>query len=120
MSPVQGQPGNVELDIPHNVPEMTGCGAGIKAVNVLIYTFHSAWRLIERGIRQEDVLDAIAAGELVESRDGKDTHALGRLRVVVAREQRVVITAWRVRVLNGKQAQRKARRNRRKYRQAWG
>lgn len=59
---------------------MTGSGAVIKAVNVLIYTFHSAWRLMERGIRLEDVLDAIAAGELVKGRDGYRASRYMRIR----------------------------------------
>ena len=85
-----------------------------------IFTFHSAMRLLERGITRDHILAAVHHGKLIESDDGKDTYAKDRLRVVVVRSGKVIVTAFRVREKSVKRKIREARKASKKYRRLWG
>lgn len=84
-----------------------------------IFTFHSALRLMERGIPRDHIMAAVNFGQVVDRSDGKDVYALERLRVVVAREGNVIITAYRERRVNMKRKIRKARQESRKHKRRW-
>ena len=86
-----------------------------------IFTFHSALRLLERGITRDNILEAVACGEITEGADGKDVYALGCMRVVVVRENNIIVTAWRERRESAKRNLRKARKSYKKRRRtgAW-
>lgn len=84
-----------------------------------IFTFHSALRLMERGITRDHIMAAVNFGQVVDRADGKDVYALERLRVVVAREGNVIITAYRERRVNVKRKIRKARQESRKHKRRW-
>lgn len=58
-----------------------------------VFTFHSALRLMERGITRDHVMAAVTSGRVVGSAEGKDVYALERLRVVVARDRHRVAGA---------------------------
>lgn len=88
-----------------------------------IFTFHSALRLMERGITRDHIMAAVNFGQVVDrtfdEHGGKDVYALERLRVVVAREGNVIITAYRERRVNVKRKIRKARQESRKHKRRW-
>jgi hypothetical protein len=85
-----------------------------------IFTCHSALRRMERGIEQKHIMDALTYGRVIESDGVKDVYALDRLRVVVAREGRVIITAWREEKDNAKRRIRRAKKERNKRKRRWG
>lgn len=84
-----------------------------------IFTFHSALRIMERGITRDHIMAAVSLGRVVESDEGKDVYALERLRVVVARDGNVIITAYRERKISVKRKIRKARQESRKHKRRW-
>jgi hypothetical protein len=86
-----------------------------------IFTFHSAERLMERGITRDHILAAVNYGQRTQGREeGTDVYALERMRVVVARESNVIVTAWRENKHNPKRNMRKARKESKKHKRRWG
>ena len=84
-----------------------------------IFTFHSALRLMERGITRDHIMAAVNFGQVVDrtfdEHGGRDVYALERLRVVVAREGNVIITAYRERKRNPKRRIQKKRKLQRQF-----
>lgn len=90
----------------------------------MIFSLHAQERMIERGIEERNIMEAVTFGEIIRTEENQngtsvDVYRLGRLHVFLSRETRCVITAWRAEKRNPKTAFRKYRQRCKRAATAW-